>query len=84
MTRNDLFFAKNPFTAEVHTVPLDFQEEVLELKMTCRLRICVNNPHLKSFGVVCQVPTQVYHQMQSDNFGHLHQLIRVSVVFRLC
>ena len=34
MTRDDLSFVRDPFTSEVHTVavPLDFQEEILELK----------------------------------------------------
>ena len=47
MTRDYLSFARDPFSAEVHNVPQDFQEEILELKncINNRLRICINNPH---------------------------------------
>ena len=32
MTRDDLSFMKDPFAADIHTVPMDFQEQILELK----------------------------------------------------
>ena len=32
MTRDDLFFIRDPFAADIHTVPMDFQEQMLELK----------------------------------------------------
>ena len=32
MIRNDLSFIRDSFAADVHTVPLDFQEKILELK----------------------------------------------------
>ena len=32
MTRDDLSFLRDPFIADGNTVPLDFQEKVLELK----------------------------------------------------
>ena len=73
MTRDDLSFVRDPFTAEVHTDPLHFQEEILELKNDLSVKDLYKQSTLENF-----------HHMQSVDFCHLHQLIRVSVVFRLC
>ena len=32
MTRDDLSFIRDPFAADIHTVPMDFQEQMFELK----------------------------------------------------
>ena len=49
MTRDDLFFVRDPFTAEVHTVRLDSQEEILELKNDLSVEDLCKQSTLKKF-----------------------------------
>ena len=49
MTRDDLSFVRNPFTAEVHTIPLDFQEEILELKNDLSVKELYKQSTLEKF-----------------------------------
>ena len=49
MTRDDLSFVSDPFTAEVHTVPLDFQEEILKLKNDLSVKDLYKQSTLEKF-----------------------------------
>ena len=58
MTRDDLSFVRDPFTAEVHTVPLDFQEEILELKNDLSVKDLYKQSTLEKFwsGILSAYP----------------------------
>ena len=49
MTKDDLSFVRDSFTAEVHTVPLDFQEEILELKNDLSVKDLYKQSTLEKF-----------------------------------
>ena len=49
MTRDDLSFIRDPFTADVHTVPLDFQEKILELKNDSSVKDLYKQSTLEKF-----------------------------------
>ena len=49
MTRNDISFVRGLFTAEVHTVPLDFQEEISELKNDLSVKDLYKQSTLEKF-----------------------------------
>ena len=49
MIRDDLSFVSDPFTAEVHTVPLDFQEEILKLKNDLSVKDLYKQSTLEKF-----------------------------------
>ena len=49
MTKDDLSFVRDPFTAEVHNVPLDFQEEILELKNDLSVKDMYKQSTLEKF-----------------------------------
>ena len=82
MTRDDLSFVRDSFTAEVHTVPLDFQEEILELKNDLSVKDLYKQSTLEKIwsGMLSADPDVLSYAISR----HLHQLMRVSVVFRLC
>ena len=48
MTRDNLSFVWDPFTAEVHTVPLDFQE-ILDLKNDLSVKALYKQSSLEKF-----------------------------------
>ena len=58
MTRGDLSFVRDPFTAEVHTVLLDFQEEILELKNDLSVKDLYKQSTLEKFwsGILSAYP----------------------------
>ena len=82
MKKDDLSFIRDPFTADVHTASLDFQEKILELKNDLSVKDLYKQFTLEKFwsGML----TAYTGIVQSDDFFHLHQLICVSVVFCLC
>ena len=49
MTRDDLFFICDPFAADIHTVPMDFQKQILELKNDLLVRDLYKQSTLEKF-----------------------------------
>ena len=68
MTRDDLSFVRDPFTAEVHTVPLDFQEEILELKNDLSVKDLYKPSTLEKF---CSDMLSAYQDVSSYAISRL-------------
>ena len=49
MTRDDLSFIRDPFAADIHTVLMDFQEQILELKNNLSVKDFYKQSTLENF-----------------------------------
>ena len=49
MTRDDLSFIRDPFAADIHTVTMDFQEQILELKNNLSVKDLYKQSTLENF-----------------------------------
>ena len=58
MTRDDLSFIRDPFAAGIHTVPMDFQEQILELKNDLSVKDLYKQSTLEKFwsGMLAAYP----------------------------
>ena len=49
MTRDDLSFIRDPFAADIHTGPMDFQKQILELKSNLSVKDLYKQSTLEKF-----------------------------------